>query len=78
MDQPAREEPRPPLASPFCAHLRSKKSYFLRAPPMEESDLLDGSQHCWCLKTMLVRGPDGGAVEPSDCRSGRACFESIL
>ena len=71
-------ESRPAGTSPYCIHLRSKKSYFLRRPPMEEADLVDGSGHCWCLKTMLVRGPDGAPVEPSDCRSGRLCFESIL
>lgn len=72
------EDPRPLPPSPFCIHLRSKKSYFLRVPPAEEKDLLDGSGHCWCLKTMLVLGPDGGPVEPAGCRAGRPCFESIL
>jgi len=72
------EDPRPLSPSPFCVHLRSKKSYFLRRPPAEEADLRDGSDHCWCLKTMLVLGPDGSPVEPAGCRAGRACFESIL
>jgi hypothetical protein len=64
--------------SPFCARLRTKKSYFLREPALEEGDLLDASGHCWCLKTMLALGPDGKPVLPEDCRAGRACFESIL
>jgi len=75
-------EPEPPIAgirvSPFCMHLRSKKSYFLRGPALEEADLLDGSGHCWCRKTMLALGPDGEAAVPSDCRAGRACFEAVL
>jgi hypothetical protein len=84
-DEPPPKTPVPPTAqmlpvgaSPFCRHLRSKKSYFLRRPPETEADLLDGSGHCWCLRTMIVLGPDGRPVEPAECRSGRPCFESIL
>ncbi len=78
-DAPEREpSPSEPRVSPFCAQLRSKKSYFLRGAPLSESDLLDGSGHCWCRKTMLALGPDGEAVHPSDCRAGRACFEAVL
>ena len=65
-------------ASPFCVHLASKKAYFLRAPPLEDADLLDGSGHCWCRKTMQALGPDGEVADPAECRSGRACFESSL
>jgi hypothetical protein len=64
--------------SPFCIHLRSKKLVFGSAPPMEEEDVLDGSEHCWCRHTMQVLGPDKGRAAPSRCRAGRACFESIL
>lgn len=64
--------------SPFCVHLRTKKSYFLREPALEEGDLLDASGYCWCRKSMLALGPDGEPVRPEDCRAGRACFESIL
>jgi hypothetical protein len=81
-EETAVPEPSPAPAgmrvSPFCAHLRTKKAYFLREPALEEEDLLDASGHCWCLKTMLALGPDGEPVLPSDCRAGRACFESIL
>jgi hypothetical protein len=78
-EQPNSETPAGGIrVSPFCLHLRSKKSYFLREPPLEEGDLLDGSGHCWCQKTMLALGPDGDAAVPSDCRAGRACFQSIL
>jgi hypothetical protein len=59
-------------------HLQSKKAYFLAGPPMAEDELLDGSGHCWCRKTMGVLGPDGEMAQPSDCRAGRACFETIL
>jgi hypothetical protein len=78
MDAAPHDDPRPAPASPFCVHLLSKKSYFLRRPPAEEADLLDASGHCWCRKTMLVLGPDGRPVEPAECRPGRPCFESIL
>ena len=64
--------------SPFCGRLRSKKSYFLHAPPMDEDDLLDGSSHCWCARTMQALGPDDDAVSPQGCRAGRVCFEPIL
>ena len=64
--------------SPFCVHIQSKKTYFLRGPPMQVSDILDGSNHCWCRRTMQVLGPDGEVVDPEECRAGRSCFESIL
>ena len=63
--------------SPFCLHLQSKKRFFLRGEPAQESDLLDASQHCWCRKTMQAIGPDGERVDPLDCRAGRACFASL-
>lgn len=63
--------------SPFCLHLQSKKAYFRTTPPMEESDLLDASLSCWCRRTMQVLGPDKNRAEPSACRTGRGCFESI-
>lgn len=64
--------------SPFCVHLQSKKTFFLRAPPMQTSDILDGSRHCWCRQTMQAIGPDGDVVDPDECRRGRSCFASIL
>jgi hypothetical protein len=64
--------------SPFCIHLRSKKLFFGSAPPMEESDILDGSESCWCRSTMQVLGPDKERAAPSECRAGRSCFENIL
>jgi len=70
------ETPRDPGPSPLCVHLRSKKTYSLSAPPRTSEDVLDGSGHCWCKKTMMALGPDEERVDPENCRSGRACFES--
>jgi hypothetical protein len=64
--------------SPFCAHLASKKSFFLGRPARDEEELLDGSQACWCARTMSALGPDRRAVDPDDCRAGRSCFVSFL
>lgn len=61
--------------SPFCASLRSKKYYFLERPPQEAADLLDGSNRCWCIRTMQAVGPDGEQVDPAGCGAGRSCFE---
>ena len=63
--------------SPFCGRLRSKKYYFLKAPPIQPSDILDASGHCWCQRTMGSVGPDGRLVDPETCRAGRRCFEPI-
>ena len=73
-------ESRPPfpVSSPFCADLQTKKLYFLDGPAASEEELLDGSGHCWCLRTMQSLGPDGEPVDPAGCRAGRACFRSIL
>lgn len=62
--------------SPFCAHVRTKKSYFLDASARTEDDLMDGSGRVWCRLTMQSVGPDGELVLPDDCRSHRDCFES--
>lgn len=62
--------------SPYCSHLASKKSYFNELPPRTDEDVVDGSNHCWCTKTMLAVGPDADVVGPEDCLSDRSCFES--
>ncbi len=61
--------------SPYCVLLRSKKLFFLESPPMTESDILDGSGHCWCELTMDAIGPGGVIVDPEDCQSRRKCYE---
>jgi hypothetical protein len=66
------------LQSPFCRELRSKKYYFLQQMPTEEAHLLDGSNYCWCRRTMQVIGPDGQQVRPSECAAGRACYKSLF
>lgn len=70
---PAKE----PGLNRYCLHLQSKKTFFLRGPARQESDILDASQHCWCRKTMQAVGPDGEIVDPEDCQAGRACFASL-
>jgi len=65
----------PTTFGPFCARLASKKLCFRTAPPRTEDDVLDGSGRVWCAETMQVLGPDGGLVDPTLCRHGRACFE---
>jgi hypothetical protein len=68
----------PELESPMCAELRSKKYYFLQAPPRVASDLLDASNDCWCARTSDRIGPDHDLVHPDECRSGRTCFRAIF
>jgi hypothetical protein len=66
-----------PTATPFCAHLRTKKWFTLDAPARDEEELLDASGHSWCRKTMLTVGPDGEIVDPEDCRAGRVCYRAL-
>lgn len=61
--------------SPFCAHLCSKKAYFLEHPPRVAEDLLDASRWVWCRRTMEAVGPDDRLANPEGCRRHRACFE---
>jgi hypothetical protein len=68
-------ETRAPRISPFCRDLRSKPWYFLQGPPKEVSDILDGSNTCWCRRTQMAVGADGDLVHPDECRSDRTCFE---
>ena len=63
--------------SPFCTHLRSKKSYFLQRPAREESELVDASRWLWCACTMEILGPDDEPADPQDCRRGRSCFRAL-
>lgn len=63
--------------SPYCARLRSKKYYMLGHPPLTESDLLDGSRHCWCQRTKQAVGPDADLVAPDTCQASRTCYEAI-
>ena len=62
--------------SPFCELIRSKKWYFLQAPPATEEDLLDASGHCWCEETGQALGPDSELVNAQDCRAGRGLVSS--
>ncbi len=60
--------------SPFCKHLTSKKAYFNELPARTKEEVVDGSNHCWCAKTMLAIGPDGDVVGPDDCLADRECY----
>jgi hypothetical protein len=66
------------IESAFCASLRSKKFFMIDSVPTEESQYLDGSNHCWCRETQQVIGPDGGAAHPEHCVTGRACYSSAF
>ena len=66
------------VSSPYCREIRSKKYYFLQEMPTEEHHLRDGSNHCWCLRTMQVVGPDGEMVRPENCTAGRSCYRSLF
>jgi hypothetical protein len=66
------------VQSPYCREIRSKRYFFLREMPTEESHLRDASNHCWCRQTMQVFGPDGEMVRPQDCVAGRSCYRSLF
>lgn len=66
------------LFSPFCRELRTKRYYFLDGMATEESQLLDGSNRCWCGRTMQAYGPDGEMVYTADCKPGRSCYKSLF
>jgi hypothetical protein len=64
--------------SAFCSSLRSKKFFLIDALPTDASEYLDASNHCWCRMTQQVFGPDGGAVHPESCVTGRDCYSSAF
>jgi len=66
--------PSDPPNGAICAALRSKRYYFLDAPPARGEDLLDGSNDCWCARTQAKVGPDDDLVHPEDCGPHRSCF----
>ena len=61
--------------SAYCRHLRSKKFFTLVGPPQRAEDFVDASNHCWCLLTMQVVGPEGKLVHPRNCQADRLCFQ---
>ena len=68
--------PTPKRLSPFCQDLCSKKILVSSGLPLDDADVLDRSNHCWCARTMTVLGPDRELAHPEDCRKGRNCFQS--
>lgn len=67
-----------PVQSAFCSSLRSKKFFLIDVIPTEESQYLDGSNHCWCRETQQAIGPDGGIAQPEHCIPGRSCYSSAF
>ena len=65
-------------AYPLCAHLRSKKLFFLDGPPRSAAEITDGSCHFWCARTHLALGPDHFAVEPAHCDARRDCYRALF
>lgn len=70
--QPKKSAP----VSPYCSDLRSKKLLVTGKLALEDIDVLDASQHCWCFRTQQVLGPDKAPAHPEECLSGRGCFRS--
>ena len=61
-----------------CAELRSKRWFFLKAPPRSAEELMDGSNWCWCNLTSGRLGPDQEPVDPDDCVAGRGCWRGLV
>ena len=61
-----------------CAELRSKRWFFLKAPPRSGEELMDGSNWCWCALTSGRLGPDHEPVDPDDCTEGRRCWRGLV
>ncbi len=60
-----------------CQCLRTKNPY--GTTPQNFEDWLPhvaASSSYWCLRTMGPAGPDEHFVHLSQCKSGRACYES--
>jgi len=64
-------------ARPLCSDLRSKRWFFLKAPPRSAADLLDGSCAVWCDRTQQAVGPDNQIVDYEDCAPGRGCWRGL-
>jgi len=67
-----------PILSPFCGSLRSKKFFMLDVMATSAEQYIDASNHCWCLETQEVIGPDNRRVHPDACKPGRSCYTSAL
>lgn len=58
-----------------CVNLRWKGLY-VEAECDPENDVSHDTA-LWCQHTYKCVGPDGGAVEPTECAPGRQCFEKL-
>ncbi len=56
-----------------CSNLRHKGMY-VGDSTAEEREAIEATAY-WCLCTQKSFGPDGHAVNPEDCKSGRSCCE---
>lgn len=65
---------------PCCVHLRTKTLYYLpdemQAGPGYIKNTTTGTY--WCNRSCAGMGPDGAASTPTDCQSGRSCYERPL
>ena len=60
-----------------CRSLRCKGMYLPGEPVPPDVELeVTETAVFWCLKSQAVVGPDGGPVEPGDCRPGRSCHRA--
>ncbi len=74
LDRPATDDA-PVNLRPTCLHMRHKLMYCDSrhdAPGMVDDS--SSTRVFFCSKSQEVLGPDGHAVHPDSCASGRSCF----
>ncbi|HZS47840.1 MAG TPA: hypothetical protein VFC63_22410 [Blastocatellia bacterium] len=57
-----------------CSHLRTKMFYISGGRTLEETTESGPTSQYWCLKTMMVVGPEGKLATPENCVSGCGCY----
>ncbi len=63
------------MVQAICQYLRAKASYVpAERSPLYLTETSPETQY-WCLKTMLVVGPDNDSVCTEDCGPDKGCFE---
>lgn len=62
----------------FCVNLRTKRCYISDAPPATYLTQDVSETGYWCVRTMVVFGPDDGYVCPSACGAHRICYKSSM
>ena len=58
-----------------CRNLRTKIFYVSGGKTLDDITESSATSQYWCLKTMMIVGPEGMLAHPENCISGCDCYD---